>query len=192
MMHKMFKLSLIRFYPDLTARLSWLLALMLLASCSQTPPADRLLEGRPFPTVQLTGLDRDDAAVADFRGRVVVLNVWASWCGPCLYELPSLQRLSEQLDPQHFAVITLSVDNDQLLAREFLLEQKITLANYIDPQQRIANDVLAVRVYPDTFIISPNGTLWRSIAGEREWDSVAVMEALESALRGDLEALMRL
>lgn len=173
-------------------RFGLLAVALLTAGCPQTPPADRLVEGRPFPVLHLTGLDRADATLTDFRGRVLILNVWASWCGPCLYELPSLQRLAQQLDPQRFAVVALSVDEEPLLAREFLREQHITLATYIDAQQHIATSMLAVRIYPDTFIISPDGVLWRGIAGERQWDDPQVVQALETAAQGDLTALMRL
>ena len=164
----------------------------LLTACGQTAPADRLVEGRPFPPLTLTGLNRPDAELGSYHGRVVILNIWATWCGACLHELPALQALSEQLDPQHFAVVGLSVDSQRVVAMEFMRDRHIAFDNYIDAQQRIAKDILSVRVYPDTFVISPNGTLWHSISGERDWNRQSVVEALEAARRGDRSALSKL
>lgn len=145
--------------------------------------------GDPFPDLLLPGLDRPDLAVSELRDRVVVLNVWATWCPPCRRELPSLQRLTEKLDAEQFAVIGLSVDDDDHLPREYLIDRKIELVSYIDRDMAIANGVLGVQVYPDTFIIGRDGTLQARIEGEREWDSPAVIAALEAAYRGDRVAL---
>ena len=167
-------------------------AVVMLTACGQTAPADRLVEGSAFPDIDLTGLNRPDASLASYHGRIVILNIWATWCGACLHELPALQGLSEQLDPEHFAVVGMSVDSERYAANEFMRERQIMFDNYIDVEQHIARDILAVRVYPDTFVISPNGTLWRKIAGERDWSQPAVVEALRAARRGDRSGLLQL
>ena len=87
-----------------------LLALVL-AACDvgqehHSEPQHHIMPGDPFPEVVLPGLDRDDLSISQLRGKVVVLNVWATWCAPCRRELPSLQRLGEQLDGERFAVVS--------------------------------------------------------------------------------------
>lgn len=161
----------------------------LLTSCSQAPPPDALAEGRPFPILALTGLDGGQVALDDFRGRLVVLNVWATWCAPCRRELPSLERLAGKLDPARFSIIGLSVDRDIDFARDYLREHGIGLTSYIDPGGALAEGRLGIRVYPDTFVISPTGTLLRRIVGERDWDDPAMAEILEAAYRGDTARL---
>ncbi len=111
---------------------------------------------------------------------MLVLNVWATWCPPCRREMPSLERLSRTLDPQRFAVIGLSTDQDEKLASEFLLQNQITFANFFDQSGKIAKQ-LGLKVYPETFVIAPDGTLVERIPGLREWDSAAMLAQLEDA-----------
>jgi thiol-disulfide isomerase/thioredoxin len=169
-----------------------LLLVVLMPACGQKPPADVLREGQLFPPLHLTGLDRADLDIDDLRGRWVVLNVWATWCGPCRKELAGLQRLDQAFADHELVVLGLNIDNDQHIAREFLRDENITFANYSDNELFIAQQLLRVRVYPDTFVIAPNGTLWRSISGERDWSSANIKEALRQAVDGHPEALQRL
>src|SRR3989304_1267394 len=78
--------------------------ILVMHGCSQAPPSDALREGSLFPPLVLKGLDGNEYAIDSLRGRVVVLNVWATWCAPCRRELPSLERLSRLIDPQRFVV----------------------------------------------------------------------------------------
>lgn len=166
-----------------------LCVLLLLTACGQSPPADALSEGRRFPPLTLTGFDGERLSVDSLRGRLVVLNVWATWCAPCREELPSLERLSRRLDGSRFAVIGMSVDSDAAFAQDYLDEHGVTFPNYIDLNARLAESRLGIRAYPDTFIISPHGELMRSIVGAREWDDPAMVERLRAAFRGDAAAL---
>jgi len=148
----------------------------------------RVMPGDSLAELLLPGLDRDDLLISQLQGKVVVLNVWATWCPPCRRELPSLQRLGEQLDSERFAVLGLSVDDDKHHPREYLIDRKIQLISYIDLDMSIAGK-LGAQVFPDTYLIGPNGRLLMNIEGEREWDSPAVIAALEAAYRGDYALL---
>ena len=167
-----------------TALLSLAAVAAAVTGCTR-PVTDHLVTGRPFPDITLTALDGSTRPLADYRGRLVVLNVWATWCGPCRRELPSLQRLSKTLDPAQYAVIAMSVDDDATQVREYLLDSGISLPAFIDRGRRIANGVFGVHGFPDTFIIGPGGHLLGQIAGDRRWDAPAVTAALEAARRGD-------
>lgn len=163
--------------------------LALLSACGQGPPPDALREGRPFPTLMLNSFDGGRVSIESMRGKLVVLNIWATWCKPCQRELPSLQRLSDRLDNSRFAVIGLSVDSDADFAQDYLVEHGVAFSSYIDLHGRVAESRLGIRVYPDTFIISPDGQLLKRVVGERDWDSPEMAQRLEAALRGDMEAL---
>ncbi len=148
--------------------------------CSQ-PATKNLVTGQPFPAITLTRLDGTTRTLDAYRGKLVVLNVWATWCGPCRRELPSLEHLSKVLDPRRFAVVAMSVDSDPVPVHEYLLDNGITLPSYIDKDARIAEGVFGVRGFPDTFIIGPDGRLLAQVFGDRKWDDPAVIEALRSA-----------
>lgn len=124
-----------------------------------------------FPELQLTNLQGEAVNTAQFAGKVLVLNVWATWCAPCRKELPSLQRLSEKLDPRQFAVIGMSVDADDHVVREFLIERKVTFTNLQDADMRMARSILGVHAYPSTYLVNTDGIVQRVVGGAQEWDS---------------------
>lgn len=154
-----------------------------LTGCTQ-PVADRLVTGAPFPAVTLTRLDGSTRPLSDFRGKLVVFNVWATWCGPCRRELPSLDRLRRTLDPAHYAVVAMAVDDDATEVREYLLDSGIELPSYIDKGRHIAMEVFGVHGFPDTFIIGPQGRLLAQVAGDRQWDAADVVAAVKAARDG--------
>lgn len=156
--------------------------------CSQ-PATRNLVTGQPFPDITLTHLDGTPRSMNAYRGKLVIFNVWATWCGPCRRELPSLERLSKVLDPKRFAVVAMSVDTDPVPVREYLLDKGITLTSYIDKGARIAEDVFGVRGFPDTFIIGPDGRLLAQVFGDRKWDDPEVIEILRSAHPGERLAI---
>ncbi len=164
-------------------RCSLLCLLLLLSACDQTAPPDKLREGSQFPNLTLTGLSQSDRRLDSYRGQLLIVNVWATWCSACRRELPSLQRLQGLLADEGMEVILLSVDKDPVLAREYLRQRDLDLPSFIDSQQDIANRLLGIRIYPDTFIISAQGVLLRRVVGEQVWDAAAVVEALRQLAR---------
>lgn len=158
-----------------------LAALLALAACKGVD-AGRLAEGQPFPSLALPAADGQPVRIEALRGRMVVLNVWATWCPPCRREMPDLERLSKILDPQRFVVVGLSTDRDRWLAEEFLLRNNISFKNYFDADGSIARRLELV-VYPETFIIAPDGVLMMRVPGLREWDSPEIIAELEEQWR---------
>lgn len=161
-----------------------LFCMVLATGCGEaTAPKAQVAEGFPFPPLTLNYLEGNTLSTQSFQGKLVVLNVWATWCPPCRREMPSLERLSKALDPQRFAVIGLSTDADAMLASEFLLQNGITFANFFDQNGKLARE-LNLKVYPETFVIGPDGRLVERIAGLREWDSPEMIAHLEAAFQG--------
>jgi thiol-disulfide isomerase/thioredoxin len=173
----------------------WLIVgvLMLNMSCSDRQPeaVSRFREGDPFPALVLTRLDGGQVSFEKFNDKVVLLNIWATWCAPCRKELPSLERLSKVLDAKRFTVIGLSIDNDDHVVREYLIDKGIGLTSYIDEDASIATDVLGVTKYPDTFVIAPGGRFVYHVVGDREWDTPAMEAALEEVYRGSSASLKK-
>ena len=157
---------------------------VLLSSC------EKITTGEPgrgdmFPRSALSELMSDAVNQPKLEGKTLVVNFWATWCPPCRKEMPELQRLSDAMDKNRFMVIGVSVDEDKNLMREFLLQQKILFVNYHDVEQHLARDLLKVRAYPETFIISPQGIIIRRIVGAQSWNSKAVHSLLESVHKGE-------
>ena len=167
-----------------TCRLAGAIALLaLLGACGKPAASLAVAEDKLFPELVLTGLDGAQASTRAFRGKLLVLNVWASWCPPCRKEMPSLERLSKTADGGRIAVVGMSIDRDVDGAREFLTEKGITFRNFTDPEKKIAG-ALDVRIYPETFLIAPDGKLVSKITGGRDWNSPAMLQVLEDAYQG--------
>ena len=147
--------------------------LLLCAACGPIDAGHEVAvqhEQQILPPIRLQGIDRANAVTADFRGKVLVLNVWATWCPPCRKEMPSLERLHARLDPARAKIIGLSVEIDEHRVREWLMQSKITFANYLDAGTPSARALLGINSYPQTFFIGPDGQLIATIVGARDWD----------------------
>ena len=157
-----------------------LFLLLFLAACDKAPaPEEALLgQGQVFPSYVLDFISGGSDAAGPWQGKMLVLNVWATWCPPCRREMPGLDRLSKTLDPKRFAVVGLSIDADTLLASEFLMQHGITFSNFFD-QNGTMSRPLGLKVYPETFVIAPDRTLVRRMTGLHEWDSPEMISLLQ-------------
>ncbi len=152
------------------------LFVLLLTACEETPlPPLKINKGEDFPAFNVKDIQGEPIAYQHQPGKVSIINIWATWCGPCRYELPSLQRLQEKLGHEKFSVIGLSVDSDDHLVREFLIDRKISYPNYLDTDMTIVNDTLGIRIYPSTYLVSSDGVVQDVIEGWREWDDPALL-----------------
>jgi thiol-disulfide isomerase/thioredoxin len=128
----------------------------------------------PEAAPDVTFVDGTGAAksLKDFKGRVVLLNLWATWCLPCRKEMPGLDRLQKELGSDKFEVVALSVDRAGVDAsRKFLETAKIAnLKLYVDPTAKM-NGVLKVFGMPTTILIDATGREVGRLTGEAEWDS---------------------
>lgn len=173
--------------------LAVLLAL-LLAACGGTPPPPGLTlppaperPVGPFPGMQLANLELVDldgkpARLSDLRGQAVFINLWATWCKPCLAELPSLELLHTHLGGADNArVITLSVDSPTVSnarLRDVLAARAPSLAAYRDPSKTQVSVQTLAQSLPLTVVIDRWGTIRYRMAGPREWQDPAYAQRL--------------
>jgi len=144
-------------------------------------PAD---EAREAPDFSLSDLDGATVRLSDFGGRVVVLNFWATWCGPCVKEMPTLQRLREQLGDRGLEVLAVSVDvGDPKRVADFADGYGWRVPILLDPMSTVAG-AYAVRVMPTTYVIGPDGLIRGRSFGALEWDTPAALALMESLLPG--------
>ena len=132
--------------------------------------------------VTLQGLNGAPRRLAEYRGRPLLINVWASWCGPCVHEMASLERLAWREDRLPFSVIGISTDDYPEKALAFLNRSNATIRHFIDHDQQVEN-MLGAATIPLTVLVDANGRVLDKIYGAREWDSPESMQLISKAFR---------
>lgn len=127
--------------------------------------------GPAAPDFTLADAHGKKVSLSEFRGKVVVLNFWATWCGPCEAEMPSLNNLYKEFKSKGLVVIAISVDPTTATVLSFITEKKLAFPVLLDKNKEVYFDNYAVMGLPTTFIIDRNGVLVEKIMGEQEWDS---------------------
>ena len=112
--------------------------------------------------------------LADYKGKVVLLNVWATWCEPCRVEMPSIEKLHREFGPKGLYVVAVSVDDPGSETRivDFTKELGLTFEVLHDPAQAITRSY-QITGYPETFVIARDGTIRRKLIGAADWSSDA-------------------
>ena len=139
------------------------------------------LRGRTAKDFSFT-LDGKPAHLSDLRGKVVVLNFWATWCPPCVEEAPSLNALHQQIVPLGGTVLGISVDEDASAYGNFLEQYKIAFPTDRDASAKIARDYRSA-MFPETYIIDRQGRLDRKIVGPQDWTSPRMTAYFDSLLK---------
>jgi thiol-disulfide isomerase/thioredoxin len=142
--------------------------------------------GRAAPPLQAPDLQGRIWRLADLRGRVVLLNFWATWCPPCRAEMPSLQQLSELYSPQQLQVLALNVGEGPRRITQYLQSVGLSLTVLLDPQSEAARQ-WGASALPTTYLIDTEGRPRLRVRGEVDWTSreaLAWIDALRSGMRG--------
>jgi len=136
----------------------------------------------PVPAVRFMDASGRVMTLEDFRGRVVVLNLWATWCTPCVAEMPMLDRLQKQLGEEDAIVVALSIDRGGKEAvQEFYQKTGVThLKVFVDPTMRAQSD-LGLLGLPTTLIIDREGRERGRLVGPAEWDDEAAVDLVRRA-----------
>jgi peroxiredoxin len=134
------------------------------------------------PDFSVTDLRWQATRLSAFRGKVVLLNLWATWCEPCREEMPSMQRLYERLRGRDFQLLAVSQDEDGKQAVEpFVRAMKIGFPVLIDPEHQVG-DRYGVTGYPETFLIDRNGRVVEHVIGPRDWMAPEWLGRLETLI----------
>jgi peroxiredoxin len=186
--------------------LPFLLILVLVAACKEgAPPAsspaaaaagdDVLKPGGPVPALVLHDLDGKERSLSEFKGKTVLVNFWATWCNPCVAEMPALERLHQTLKDKGFLVVAVSVDTAQQKPKvvDFVREKGLTFPVLVDLNFKSAT-ALGVSGFPETFFLDREGK-FRSftdpvakkaavrVISDRPWDSPQYIAAVSELLR---------
>jgi thiol-disulfide isomerase/thioredoxin len=157
----------------------WMSALCT-GACAKTP--GEVGVGGVLGEASLYGFSGDFRKLSELRGKPLIINVWASWCGPCRAEMGSLERLSRRFGGKQFNIIGVSTDDDAGAAAAFLARAKVTFDNYLDRNLLLEN-MLGADTIPLTLLVDARGRVLMKFRGSREWDSTESLELIGRTLR---------
>jgi len=160
------------------------LAVLCLTVLAATPSGAADLKpwsGGPTPGLELRELDGRGHRLADYRGKVVLVNFWATWCVPCRDEMPSIQRLKEKLAGRPFEVLAVNLDEPEARVRKFLTQMKVDFTVLLDPEKKVAK-AWEARILPASFVIGPDGRIRYSLVGDLDWAHDHVVSRISELL----------
>lgn len=127
--------------------------------------------GKIAPSFELKDISGNKISLPQTRGKVVLLNFWATTCGPCREEMPSMNRLYSELKDRGFVVLAVSIDRSEKAVRSFASEQGLSFPVLMDVEREVFFDHYAVTGLPTTFLIDRSGVIAERVIGQAEWDS---------------------
>lgn len=123
----------------------------------------------PAPDFTLPGLNGELISLSDFKGNVVLVNIWATWCPPCVYEMPSMEKLHQQFKQEKFKILAVSIDTSAAGAvAPFMKNHNLNFQALIDPAGTILT-TYGVNSIPQSFIVDKQGHLIKKIIGPIDW-----------------------
>ncbi len=157
-------------------------------SASATPAPDMSggLEGKMAPDFELSNAAGQKVTLAQYRGKVVFLNFWATWCEPCKEEMPSMERLYQKMKGRPFEILAVSLDTKaESVVPAFFEKTKISLSFPIltGQGQEIAKQKYQTTGVPESFIIDADGKVIKHVIGSYEWDSAQIMDYFETLIK---------
>jgi len=156
------------------------------AGCSKQKEASTVAEvreGKPVPDITVSSLTNTPLKLSDLKGKVILLNFWATWCPPCREEIPSMMKLNSAMAGKPFQMVTISIDEGGVPDIEaFFKDTKFSLPTYTDPGGT-AQKIYGVTGVPETFVIDKNGVLVKKVIGPLAWDAPQNISYLEGLMK---------
>lgn len=140
------------------------------------------IEGTPAPDFTLPDLNGIEHTLSKYKGKVVFLNIWATWCQPCKDEMPSMEKLHQRFKDKDFIMLAVSIDKDGKKSVEpFMKEYNLTFTALLDPEG-ITSKMYKTTGVPETFIVDKDGTVIHKVIGPRDWGKEALFEIFENII----------
>ncbi len=162
----------------LAAGIAGAAVLALLSGSSAPPPIGR---GSPAPDFELPALSGGSLRLSELRGRVVLLNFWATWCKPCEDEMPAMERLHRQLQGQGLALLAVSVDDAPEPVEAFRRRLGLSFPILLDPGQEVSRRFQTFR-FPETLLIDREGSVVDRFVGPKDWDAELYVDRIRRLL----------
>ncbi|MEK6664085.1 MAG: TlpA disulfide reductase family protein [Pseudomonadota bacterium] len=161
-----------------------LIPLMLSISAANAKELKPLAPRDAPSALALKDLDGKPHSLADYKGRVVLINFWATWCPPCRAEMPSMQRLKEALKDKPFTILAVDMAESEAEVRQFLKDMKDAKLDFtilMDKDGRALKE-WKVFVFPTSYVLDAEGKLRYSLLGSTEWDEFDTLKKIEALL----------
>ena len=143
----------------------------------------RVKVGSPAPNFTFPDLTGKKVSLSDYRGRVVFLNIWATWCSPCVEEMPSMEKLYKQFKSDQFEIMAVSIDTEGVkVVTPFMKKLNLTFPALLDRKGKIRN-IYGVTGIPESFIIDKNGIIIKKVIGPLDWSKPDVSRFFEDLLQ---------
>ena len=159
--------------------MKYVLALFIFLAAGSAPlygADDEVPVGETLRNLPMRGLTGKPSFISDYRGKPLIINVWASYCSPCLAEMGSLERLSQRYG-DHFEVIGISIDDYRERADGFLAKADTTFPHYIDRNLQLEK-MLGSNTIPLTLLIDAESRVLQKVRGAQEWDSPVMVDMI--------------
>jgi len=164
-----------------SAHCTWILAGLLAIVLACKPSEGPLGTGSVAPDFHLTTLTGEQVSLSDFRGQVVLLNFWATWCGPCQDEMPSMEKLYKALEGEGFALLAVSVDEAKENVVGFRDAYQLSFPILLDSNMEVANLYQTYR-YPESLLIDRSGVILARYIGPRDWFDPSTVSDIRKTL----------
>jgi len=143
----------------------------------------RIDKGEPAPEFTLPGLDGNMVKLVDYKGKVVLLNIWATWCPPCVEEMPSMEKLYQELKDEDFQILAVSIDvSGGNVVAPFMKKHKLSFPALTDTQGTLKSLYRTTGV-PESFIIDKDGIIAEKIIGPRDWATPGVISYFRNMIQ---------
>lgn len=161
----------------------FLIALLVTAGLVQAAEL-KPYNGAALPDFTLSDTEGKTHTLSDYRGKVVMLNFWATYCGPCIKEMPSMQRLKEKMAGKGFSILAVNMAEEKQNVDAFFAKHKIKIdfPVLLDPEGEVVEKWM-ISAVPTTFIIDPKGKIRYALYGGLEWDSDDVIKTLNDLMK---------
>jgi peroxiredoxin len=144
--------------------------------------SQRIEIGKPAPDFAYPDLSGNIVRLSNFRGNVVLVNIWATWCPPCIAEVPSMESLYQKFQGENFKILAVSIDRQgQTVVPSFMKQHGLNFTALLDPEGTIAAPYQATGV-PESFIIDKHGVLAKKIIGPIDWESQDVIRFIRDLM----------
>ncbi len=165
-----------------------LIVVFLLQDDSSLEPEKQTSMGEnvPAPNFTFRDLNGKIISLSDYKGKVVLVNIWATWCPPCVDEMPSMERLYKKFKGQNFEILAVSIDAEGADAvAPFMKKHRLTFPALLDPEGTIKISY-AITGIPESFIIDKGGILVGKIIGARDWAAPEVFKFFQNLIQKPL------
>ena len=134
--------------------------------------------------ISLKDMNGNNISLSDFKGKIVFLNFWTTWCPTCRIEMPSMEKLHQKLKNEDFAMVTINLQESASQVKAFFKEFKLTFTALLDSTGEVGAS-FGIRAIPTTYILDKTGRIIGLVSGPREWDSKAAIALFENLMDKD-------